>query len=117
MSAAVRDVTAAAVASAVAVTVALVVLPDQPTYRVAPVTLTVTVLAWSVVVGPVIGLAGAGFVQFTEWAAAHRASGWRLPAATITVFGVLGALAIPYPQLLGTAKDLPSSPSTEHYRW
>jgi H+/Cl- antiporter ClcA len=99
-----RVVVPAAVASAVAVAVSWLVLPDQPTYLVRPFPLTPGLLVWSVLIGPIVGVAGWAFSWLMRRARAHMPRSWRLPVATIVVFTALGALAIPYPELLGNGK-------------
>lgn len=104
VSLALPDVVLAAGCSAVATAVAWAVLPNRPTYLVGGVELSTTVLVWSVVAGPVLGLAATGFTRLTDAAAARRPVPGRLLLATVPVFTALGALSVAYPQLLGNGK-------------
>ena len=103
-SVAIRTVLCAIVTSALATGVAWIVLPNRPTYDVLPGSESATIIVWSVIAAPIIGLAALGFVRITGWASRHQPTGWRLPVSTIVVFTSLGALAAAYPQLLGNGK-------------
>jgi H+/Cl- antiporter ClcA len=105
VSAAARDVVPAILSSAVAAAVAWPVLGNQPTYLVPAVNANASILVWAVVLGPVAGVIGSGFVLLTS-RARRRApkAGWRLPVATTVVFTAVGALAIGFPALLGNGK-------------
>ena len=50
------------------------------------------------------GRSASAFVRLMFAAGAHVPNGWRLPPTVFVVFTALGALAIPYPQLLGNGK-------------
>ncbi|HVV20170.1 MAG TPA: chloride channel protein, partial [Pseudonocardiaceae bacterium] len=99
-----RCVVPAAVASVVATVTSWLVLPDQPTYSVGPLHLTGSLLTWSVLAGPIAGLAGWAFRELMRRARSTAPRSWRLPVATVTAFAALGALAIPFPDLLGNGK-------------
>ena len=66
--------------------------------------LTAPVLIWSVLLGPLAGVVSALFTQLTTAARTHTPRGWRLPVTTTVLFAAVGALAIPFPQLLGNGK-------------
>ncbi|HEX3788582.1 MAG TPA: chloride channel protein [Pseudonocardiaceae bacterium] len=99
-----RVVIPAALASAIATAMSWLVLPDQPTYQVPAFPLTASLLVCSLLIGPLAGLAGAAFTRLMAWARAMLPQGWRLLAATTIAFTAMGALAIPYPALLGNGK-------------
>ena len=103
-STALSDVVAALLSSGTAAVVAWPVLSDRPTYLVAAPTLHPALLVWAVLIGPVAGLVGAGFLRLTTWSRGFAPGGWRLPVATTMVFTALGAAAIVFPQLLGNGK-------------
>ncbi|MEP6561557.1 MAG: chloride channel protein [Nakamurella sp.] len=107
VSARARDVVPAILSSAVAAAVAWPVLGSQPTYLVPPVNADAAILVWAVLLGPVAGVIGVGFLGATSWARRRAPkAGWRLPLATTAVFAAVGALAIGYPALLGNGKGL-----------
>ncbi len=99
-----ETVTLALVTSAIATGVAWVVLPNRPTYEVIPASVSGTLVVWAILAGPVIGIAALGFNWLTEFAAAHRARGWRMPIATTVLFTAVGVMSIAYPALLGNGK-------------
>ena len=99
-----RAVVCAFATSVTATAVALIVLPNRPTYSVLPASLSGTIVVWSVLAAPLVAYAGLGFVRLTTWAARHRPRGWRMPVSTVVVFTLLGVLSLAYPQLLGNGK-------------
>ncbi len=79
--------------------------PNEPTYHLGPMPLTAGLVVFAAVVAPVAGVASALFVKLLAAVAALKPGGWQVWPAALAVFGLLGALAIPYPQLLGNGKD------------
>ena len=101
-SAALRQVIPAVLTAAVATAVAWPVVTNRPTYLVAPLHQSPAILVCSVLLGPLAGAVGVGFVALTS--PSRTPAGWRLPVAVTAVFAGLGALAVAYPQLLGNGK-------------
>ena len=99
-----RDLGPALAASGIATVIAWPVLSNRPTYRVPAFTLTPSIVVWALLMAPVAGAVGVAFVRLMFLAGQHPPAGWRLPVAVFTVFTGLGALAIPYPQLLGNGR-------------
>jgi H+/Cl- antiporter ClcA len=99
-----RELGPALAASGIATVVAWPVLSDRPTYQIPAFTLTPSILVWAVVTAPLAGALGVAFVRLMRAAGAHGPEGWRLPATVFVVFTALGALAIPYPELLGNGR-------------
>lgn len=91
--------------SFIATAVSWAFLPAQPTYLVAPHGTSVAEVAWAVVFGPLAGLGAIAYIRLIAFASAHKPSGWPTVPASLAVFGMLGAAAIAYPQLLGNGKD------------
>ena len=94
----------AAVACAVASGVALLVVPDLPSYDLPHLHLSAGLVGWALVAGPLLGAAAHGFTTLTDAAARRRPAGWRLPVATTVVFTLVGVAATAYPALLGNGK-------------
>ncbi len=92
--------------SFLAVAVSWMLLPDEPTYRVAAAGLFPPQLAWAVVAGPVLGLVSAGYIQFIGRADSAKPRGWFTVAAPVVAFTGLGLVAIEFPQLLGNGKGV-----------
>ena len=85
---------------------AWLLLPNEPTYAVPAMPLSAGLVVWAVLFAPIAGGAAALFVKATASVAALKPKGLAIPPVAIAVFVVLGALAIPYPQLLGNGKDM-----------
>ncbi|MCD2194006.1 chloride channel protein [Actinomycetospora endophytica] len=94
----------AAVTSLLAVCAAWVVIGDRPVYTFPALAPSASVIVFAVVAAPVGGVAAVGFVRLVAWSRRSRPTGWRLPLATTAVFTAIGALAIPFPELLGNGK-------------
>jgi CIC family chloride channel protein len=92
--------------SLTATAVAWVALPTAPTYHIPVYPIHPEEIIWAALIGPLAGVAAGAWVKLV--AAAHEA---RPPGklsravAPMIVLAGLGALAIPYPQLLGNGKD------------
>lgn len=95
---------AALTASAIAASVAWLGLGAEPMYVVAHFPLTPTLIAWSLVSGPLFGLAAYGFVRLTTVARRHVVRNALLPVLSLINFVIIGGLAIGLPALLGNGK-------------
>jgi CIC family chloride channel protein len=97
----------ALVTSAIATVIGWIYLPRQVIYPTPSLgSPKASLLVWALLAGPLIGVAAAGWVKLVGWASDHRPTGWRLLYQPPVAFLVLGALAIPYPLLLGNGRDL-----------
>lgn len=105
-SLALADVITAIAASALATVVAWPILGDRATYPIPDVHLNAPVLGWALLAAPAIGVGGVLFNRVMTLSRTHAPTGWRAFAAIVVVFTGLGALAIPYPQLLGNGKGM-----------
>jgi H+/Cl- antiporter ClcA len=103
-SLALTDLLAVLVATAVATAVAWPFIGDLSTYQVPPQVVHPALLAGAVVIGLLAGPVGRLFLQVTSWARTLSPTGWRLPVTTTLVFAAVGAVAIPFPELLGNGK-------------
>lgn len=92
--------------SAIATLVARIVVPNEPLYALPSLPVTPSLVVWACLAGPVLGLAGAGFVRAIEVARDRRPTGWRLTVVMPLVFTGIGALAVVFPQLLGNGRAL-----------
>lgn len=104
VSVAVKDLVPALISCTIATAVAWPVLADPVTYLVAPQQLHAAVVVWSLLIGPVAAVVGLGFHRLMTAARPLAPTGWRLPLTTTLVFTAVGALAIPFPALLGNGK-------------
>lgn len=103
---ALRYVLPALFTSLIATGVSWIVLPDAPTYLIPAYTSSVSVLVWALVAGPIAGLVSVGYVWLITWADRHKPSGWGRITTPILGVGLLGAVSIWFPQILGNGKDL-----------
>ncbi|MFM0044283.1 chloride channel protein [Paraburkholderia sediminicola] len=94
----------AVVTSAVAALVAQLGLGNEHQYLVPPLTLSTSLVVWSVVCGPIFGAAAWGFTELTKRARAEAPRDWRLPVLSVLNFAIIGVLAMHFPQLLGNGK-------------
>jgi CIC family chloride channel protein len=97
----------ALLASGIATAVSWITLAPHTVYAVpklAPP--TVSLMAFALCVGPILGVSSAGYVRMIAWASDHRPKGRRLLIEPAIVFAGLGGLAISYPLLLGNGVDL-----------
>ena len=104
VSFAAREALLALLSAAVAVGVALPVLSGRPVYQFPAVSLSPSLVVFSLLVGPFAALAASSLVVGARRARALAPTGWRLPVATTLIFTAVGALSIGFPQLLGNGK-------------
>lgn len=103
---ALRYVLPALFASAIAAGVSWIVLPNAPTYHVAPFPDSLPAVIWALIAGPIAGLVSVGYVRLIGWADRARPKGWRRLVAPVGGLGLVGVLSIWFPQLLGNGKDI-----------
>jgi H+/Cl- antiporter ClcA len=92
--------------SVIATAVAWITLGSAHTYAMPVYALHPAQLVWAALFGPVIGILAVGWVRLVARATALTRRGWIRFAAPLAVFGALGVLAIPYPQLLGNGQGI-----------
>lgn len=91
----------------IATVTAWVYLPDQAIYTGIPdYRFSGSLMAWSLLAGPVIGLVSAGYTRLIGWVSYRRARGNRVLYAPVFAFGALGVIGIWYPQLFGNGLDM-----------
>jgi CIC family chloride channel protein len=100
------QVVPALVASLLGTAVSWLLLPNRPVYPIDITTSPFAQIVWAGLAGPIIGLAAGGYVWVIGWADRHRPQRLVLVMAPILTLVALGALSIPYPQILGNGKDL-----------
>jgi H+/Cl- antiporter ClcA len=81
-------------------------LGNTAQYALPSLSISPSLVLWSIATGPVFGFGAYWFVQATRTASAHAPKDWRLPLWCGVVFPAIGLLAIPFPQLLGNGKGL-----------
>jgi H+/Cl- antiporter ClcA len=103
---ALRFVLPALFASVVATAVSWVALPNAPTYLIPAYSSSTSVVVWALLAGPLAGVASVGYVRAVTWADRNKPQGWRRLASPVLVLGLLGAVSIVFPQVLGNGKDI-----------
>jgi chloride channel protein, CIC family len=93
--------------SGIATITAWVYLPNQATYLDVPsYHLSATLLLWTLLAGPLIGLGAAVYIRGIGWLSHHRLTGIASLCTPLIAFGILGVIGIAYPQLFGNGKDM-----------
>jgi len=90
----------------VATAVSWLALPDTPTYLIPAYASSLPVVCWALLAGPIAGVASVGYVRAIQWADRNKPHGWHRLTAPLVVAGLLGAVSIPFPQLLGNGRDI-----------
>ncbi|MGD0365603.1 MAG: chloride channel protein [Bryobacteraceae bacterium] len=111
---ALRYVLPALFASVVATAVSWVALPDAPTYLIPAYPTSISCVGWALLAGPIAGVASVGYVRLITWADRNKPEGWLRLAAPVLALGLLGAVSIWFPQLLGNGKDVSQLAFTNH---
>jgi len=104
---ALRLILPALLASACAAGVAwLLAMPNEPTYVIPSYALSASAICWSVAAGPIVGVFSVCFIRIIAWADRNKPKGAARLLAPVGALGVIGALSIPFPQILGNGKDV-----------
>jgi CIC family chloride channel protein len=103
---ALRFVLPALFCSVVATAVSWIVLPDAVTYVIPAYTSSSSVVVWALLAGPIAGVISVGYVRVISWADHGRPQGWRRLTTPVVGLGLLGAVSIWFPQLLGNGRDV-----------
>ena len=103
---ALRFVLPALVTALLATAVSWTVLPDAPTYPIPAYSNSMSSVVFAVLAGPLAGLVSVAFVRAVAWADHNKPTGYARLVAPVLALGVLGAVSIPFPQLLGNGKDV-----------
>lgn len=92
--------------SGVATAASWVFLPTGPIYVVPEYPLSAQLMLWSLLAGPLLGLATIPMVRLIGWADAHKPRrGASIVVAPVVILALLGAISIAFPQLLGNGRD------------
>ncbi len=103
---ALRYVLPALIASITATGVAWIFLPNAPTYVIPSYVSSPSVVAWALLVGPIAGVFSVGYVRLLTWAERNKPDNWRRIVMPMAILGLLGAVSIRFPQLLGNGRDI-----------
>lgn len=103
---ALRLILPALLTSAIATAVSWAALPNAPTYLIPAYPVSLSVVCWALLAGPIAGVVSVGYVQLVAWADRSKPTGWRRLFAPTVALGLLGIVSIEFPQLLGNGKDI-----------
>jgi CIC family chloride channel protein len=103
---ALRLILPALLASAIAAGVSWLVLPNTTTYVIPAYPMSPSVVCWALVAGPVAGVVSIAYVHLVALADRNKPEGWRRLIFPVGALGLLGAVSIQFPQLLGNGKDI-----------
>ncbi|GAB3610787.1 chloride channel protein [Humibacter ginsengiterrae] len=92
--------------AAIGTLVARLVVPSTPLYVVPKFDQSPSLLIWSVLAGPVLGLAAIGFVKLARLAQAHRPRSWGILVVMPAVFAAVGLVGVALPAVLGNGRSL-----------
>ena len=90
--------------SVIAATVAWVGLGDDSQYRIPHLETGASLVCWSLLTGPLFGVAGYWYARLATAARARAPRDRRLVPWCFAVFLLIGAASIPFPHLLGNGK-------------
>lgn len=91
--------------SVIAVLVSWIGLGNKPLYQIVELHTSYSLLVWSVLSGPLFGIAAWFFVKLTSHARAHAQHDGKMVVMCLLNFTLIGVLAIYYPSLLGNGKS------------
>ena len=100
------NVLAAVITSFAAVGVSWLILPNVPTFNVAQLSITPSLLLWAALAGPILGAASAAYVRFIGWSETGKPKAYMVIVAPVLVFIGLGALSVHLPEILGNGKNV-----------
>lgn len=95
---------AALATSGIGAWVASLVLGDESQYHLPTLDTSHALVAWSIVAGPLLGVAAYGFTRLTTKARADAPRDWRLPVMSLVNFTAIGVMSVYLPVLLGNGK-------------
>jgi H+/Cl- antiporter ClcA len=103
---ALRLILPALLAAGIATAVSWLALPNAPTYQIPAFPLSASIVCFALAAGPIAGLVSVGYVRLIALADRLKPTGWRRLIAPTVALGLLGAVSIAFPQLLGNGKDI-----------
>jgi chloride channel protein, CIC family len=103
---ALRLILPALLASIIATAVSWIALPNAPTYLIPAYPSSASVVCWAFVSGPIAAVVSVAYIRAIAWADRNKPKGWGRFIAPTVALGVLGAVSIKFPQVLGNGKDI-----------
>lgn len=103
---ALRYVLPALFASMIATGVSWFALPNAPTYKIPSYASSASIIWWTLLAGPIAGIASVLYVRMVTWADRHRPRGWHRFTAPLIIIGTFAVVSVRFPQILGNGKDI-----------
>jgi CIC family chloride channel protein len=100
--------------TALATSVAWIVVPTQPAYQIPHFGVTASQIVWAALIGPLAGVLAVGWVRTIARVNRLKPRRWGRVLVPLVVFTTLGAVSIAYPQLLGNGKDVVQQAFANH---
>lgn len=94
----------ALISSTIAALVAWVGLGNEHQYTIPALDITTPLVVWSILAGPLFGMAARAYASFTQKARANAPKSWPLPLLAIVNFTIIGLFTVYFPQLPGNGK-------------
>ncbi len=94
------------VATFTGVAASWLLLPDEPAYKFPSLEVSSSLIVWSILAGPVLGVLSVGYVRAISWAQTHKPKGWYVALLPIVIFSGVGLVAMKFPQILGNGKGI-----------
>ena len=91
--------------SAIAVGISWIGLGNEPLYHIPDLTISYSLVLWSLLAGPVFGYIAYWFIQVANTARTKALHNWRMPIICFINFAVIGFFAIYFPVILGNGKS------------
>ena len=101
-----RLVLPAVAMSTIATATSWLMLPTGSVYQIAEPHLSASIVVWSIIAGPLVGLMAAIFIRMIALAGRIRLHGVVAVIAPMLTLTALGVLAIAVPQVLGNGKEV-----------
>lgn len=99
-----RVATPALISSGIASEVADLALGNEHQYAVPQLHIGASLIVWSILAGPLLGLAARAFTGLMDRAKRDASRDWRLVVLPVILFSGIGVLAMYFPQLPGNGK-------------
>lgn len=103
---ALRLILPALLTAAIATGISWLMLPNAPTYTLPAYPLSASVVCWTLLAGPLIGCASVAYIRLIAFADRIKPRGWRRLVVPLVALGIIGAVSITFPQVLGNGKDV-----------
>lgn len=91
--------------SAIAVVVSWWGLGNEPLYHIPELTISYSLVIWSIGAGPLLGFAAFWFIYFATVQRSKSQRNWMMIITCLINFTLIGALSIYFPELLGNGKS------------